>query len=116
MNGIQGASFSELSDEALIALLPEQQQVLSVLICRYQSLANRMASRFTANPADAEDLQIIGPSEGTFRRLRCEQTDPERIRQDDGAVVQNDAFAVTHGNQINTSVNAVIDFPVQYKS
>lgn len=47
---------AQLSDEALAALLPDQLAAFTELFHRYRPIAARMATRFTGNTADADDL------------------------------------------------------------
>lgn len=70
MSDMQNRSLEELSDEALVALSPEEPQALTVLIRRFQPLVSRMANRCTDNHADAEDLTQEGLLELLVAALR----------------------------------------------
>lgn len=72
MSEFHDSALQSLSDEALISQISEQPQALTVLLKRYQPLANRMASRYTANFADAEDLAQEGLLELLAAALRFE--------------------------------------------
>ncbi len=72
MSEIHDGDLQTLSDEALIARFTMQPLALSVLLRRYQPLAERMARRYTANYADVEDLTQEGLIELLAAALRFE--------------------------------------------
>lgn len=70
MSDMQNRSLEELSDEALIALSPDEPQALTVLIRRFQPFVTHMANRYPVSRADAEDLTQEGLLELLAAALR----------------------------------------------
>lgn len=60
MNQLSAETLSELSDEALVAVLSEQPQAFTVLLDRCRSMVVRIANSCAANAADAEDYAQEG--------------------------------------------------------
>lgn len=55
MESISVEAFSEMSDEELVSVLREQPEAGTVILQRYRQLVLRIASRYAASAADAED-------------------------------------------------------------